>query len=47
MHVPLRSRRRAAAERFAAIGLPSAAEEVWRYSRVEEIDPDAESGRDR
>ncbi len=34
----LRSRRRSAAERFVAAGLPSAAEEVWRYSRVDEID---------
>ena len=36
----LRARRRAAAERFVASGLPSAAEEVWRYSRVEEIELD-------
>jgi Fe-S cluster assembly protein SufD len=46
----LRARRRAAAERFAASGLPSPAEEVWRYSRVDEIDPDrlvpAEPGGD-
>jgi len=36
----LRDRRRGAAERFIASGLPSSAEEVWRYSRVEEIDLD-------
>ena len=34
----MRNRRTAAAERFAAAALPSALEEVWRYSRVEELD---------
>lgn len=32
------ARRRAAAERFAASDLPSAEEEVWRYSRIGELD---------
>jgi len=36
----LRDRRTQAAERFLADGLPSPAEEVWRYSRVDEIDLD-------
>jgi len=31
-------RRRAAAERFAATPLPSAEEEVWRYSRIGDLD---------
>ncbi|HEX7276170.1 MAG TPA: Fe-S cluster assembly protein SufD, partial [Acidimicrobiales bacterium] len=34
-------RRTAAAERFAASSLPTEAEEIWRYSRVSEIDLDA------
>lgn len=34
----LRDRRVAAAERFAAVELPSPEEEVWRYSRVAEVD---------
>jgi Fe-S cluster assembly protein SufD len=33
-------RRLAAAERFAAGVLPSASEEAWRYSRIEELDLD-------
>jgi Fe-S cluster assembly protein SufD len=36
----LRDRRRASAERFTAVGLPSAEEEVWRYSRVGDLDLD-------
>lgn len=36
----LRPRRRGAAERFAGMSLPTDAEEVWRYSRVAEIDLD-------
>ena len=36
----LRARRVAAAERFASTSLPSAEEEVWRYSRVDELDLD-------
>ena len=36
----LRSRRTAAAERFAAASLPSTDEEVWRYSRIAELDID-------
>ena len=36
----LRSRRAAAAERFAATPMPSAEEEVWRYSRIAELDLD-------
>ena len=39
----LRTRRTAAAERFAAASLPTEAEEIWRYSRVSEIDLDAYS----
>lgn len=35
------SRRVAAAERFAATSLPSADEEVWRYSRIGELDLEA------
>ena len=31
----------AAAERFAAAELPSAEEEVWRYSRIGDLDLDA------
>ncbi|MHB8671864.1 MAG: SufD family Fe-S cluster assembly protein, partial [Acidimicrobiales bacterium] len=37
----LRARRIEAAERVVARGLPSEAEEVWRYSRIGELDPDA------
>lgn len=37
----LRKRRMAAAEQFEAAGLPSTDEEVWRYSRVADFDPDA------
>jgi Fe-S cluster assembly protein SufD len=37
----LRARRAAAAERFAALELPSEAEEIWRYSRISELDLDA------
>jgi len=37
----LRTRRTAAAERFSAGSLPTEAEEIWRYSRVSEIDLDA------
>ncbi len=37
----LRARRTAAAERFAASSLPTEAEEIWRYSRVSQIDLDA------
>ncbi len=33
-------RRRAAAERFAGASLPTTAEEVWRYSRIDELDLD-------
>lgn len=36
----LRSRRTAAAERFAAASLPSAEEEVWRYSLIGDLDLD-------
>ncbi|HEX2042629.1 MAG TPA: Fe-S cluster assembly protein SufD [Acidimicrobiales bacterium] len=37
----LRARRVAAAERFAALSLPSESEEIWRYSRISELDLDA------
>ncbi|MDQ6928819.1 MAG: Fe-S cluster assembly protein SufD, partial [Actinomycetota bacterium] len=37
----LRSRRVAAAERFAAASLPTEAEEIWRYSRIGQFDLDA------
>jgi Fe-S cluster assembly protein SufD len=37
----LRSRRSAAADRFAASPLPTPEEEVWRYSRIAELDLDA------
>ena len=37
----LRARRLAAAERFAAGTLPDASEEIWRYSRIGELDLDA------
>src|SRR5947209_5111429 len=36
----LRARRAAAAERFAAASLPTEAEEIWRYSRISELDLD-------
>ena len=36
----LRTRRTAAAERFVAASLPTESEEIWRYSRVSEIDLD-------
>jgi Fe-S cluster assembly protein SufD len=39
----LRARRAAAFERFQAADLPSEAEEVWRYSRIDELDLDAYS----
>jgi len=37
----LRSRRVEAFERFAATELPTPADEVWRYSRIDELDLDA------
>jgi Fe-S cluster assembly protein SufD len=37
----LRARRVAAAERFAARSLPTEAEEIWRYSRISQLDLDA------
>jgi Fe-S cluster assembly protein SufD len=37
----LRDRRVAAAEQFAGAALPTEAEEVWRYSRISELDLDA------
>ena len=37
----LHARRTAAAERFAAATLPTQEEEIWRYSRVSQIDLDA------
>lgn len=37
----LRARRSAAAERFAASPLPTPEEEVWRYSRIAELDLEA------
>src|SRR6478735_5644523 len=36
----LTARRIAAAEAFAAASLPSAEEEVWRYSRIDDLDLD-------
>jgi Fe-S cluster assembly protein SufD len=36
-----RARRAAAADRFAAASLPTEAEEIWRYSRVSQLDLDA------
>ncbi|HVF74553.1 MAG TPA: Fe-S cluster assembly protein SufD [Acidimicrobiales bacterium] len=36
----LRARRVAAAQRFEELGLPSPSEEVWRYSRIGELDLD-------
>jgi len=37
----LRSARLAAAERYAAASLPSTEEEIWRYSRIAELDLDS------
>ena len=37
-------RRSAAAERFAASELPTAEEEVWRYSRIDELDLETSGG---
>ena len=37
----LRARRTAAFERFQAADLPTEAEEVWRYSRIDELELDA------
>ncbi len=37
----LRARRSAAAERFATLSLPTEAEEIWRYSRISQLDLDA------
>ncbi|HEX2024496.1 MAG TPA: Fe-S cluster assembly protein SufD [Acidimicrobiales bacterium] len=37
----LRARRAAAAERFAALSLPTESEEIWRYSRISSLDLDA------
>jgi Fe-S cluster assembly protein SufD len=37
----LRARRQSAAEAFAGAGLPSADEEIWRYSLVADLDLDA------
>ena len=37
----LQDRRRAAAERFQSAELPTEAEEVWRYSRIDQLDLDA------
>src|SRR6266576_6022100 len=37
----LRGRRAAALERFDDAGLPTEAEEIWRYSRISELDLDA------
>ena len=37
----LRARRLAAAERFAAGSLPDPTEEIWRYSRIDQLDLDA------
>jgi Fe-S cluster assembly protein SufD len=36
----LRAERRQAAERFEASGLPSSEQEVWRYSRIDELELD-------
>jgi len=33
--------RQAAQERFVALGLPSDAQEIWRYSRIDDLDLDA------
>src|SRR5437899_7475179 len=37
----LRGRRAGALERFDDAGLPTEAEEIWRYSRISELDLDA------
>jgi Fe-S cluster assembly protein SufD len=37
----LTERRLAAAERFAAASWPTTEEEIWRYSRIGELDLDA------
>src|SRR5437660_2281350 len=37
----MRARRVAAAERFVDSGLPTEAEEIWRYSRISQLDLDA------
>ena len=37
----MRERRVAAADRFVDTGLPTEAEEIWRYSRISELDLDA------
>src|SRR3954469_4242248 len=36
----LRARRAAAFDRFTATALPTEAEEVWRYSRISQLDLD-------
>ena len=36
----MRDRRVAAAERWTTAELPTSAEEVWRYSRIDELDLD-------
>src|SRR5690349_6906249 len=36
----LTERRAAAAERFAAMALPTPSEEAWRYSRIDQLDLD-------
>jgi len=36
----LRARRTAAAERFAGLALPTESEEIWRYSRISDLDLD-------
>ena len=36
----MRTRRTAAAERFAALSLPTEQEEIWRYSRISQLDLD-------
>ncbi len=41
----LRARRMSAFERFRAASLPTATEEVWRYSRIDQLDLDAFAGR--
>lgn len=37
----MRDRRIEAAERYASLALPTEAEEVWRYSRIDDLDLDA------
>jgi len=39
----MRERRAAALDRFDDVGLPTEAEEIWRYSRISELDLDAYS----